>query len=256
MGASTFKVVIQNRTLSGSRGDAINQRVRTVYLEHGIEYRVYAPPKAVGDSLEWVGYCVVRTQSKDAPGFFEVDVDEDERQHVLKVVKEELERIKRDENRPVGMNPDGIYYDAHICLHGHVLSSGRLALNPSEYCQRCGSPVITDCQDCKSPIRGIHRSSDVHYRCPDFCHGCGSPYPWMREAMDTARELLYHDEKLGIDEKNKLWGQLKYVMSDPKSTLAPAKKKLIEFDLAKAATVTREFVLDAIARIAVEATKG
>ena len=68
--------------------------------------------------------------------------------------------------------------------------------------------------------------------------------------------VLYHDEKLSIDDKNKLWDQLKYVISDPKSTLVPAKKKLIEFDLAKAASVTREFVLDAIARIAVEAAKG
>ena len=247
-----FKVTLQDRALSPIEQDWIWQRVATVYVPNRRdEYRVYAPAKASGDALEWVDHFGVRKLSGNRG---EYDVTYGCRDMVIKAVKAELERTERIETRPLG---DGVHYVAHICLQGHVLSAGRLAFPSGEHCSRCGSAIMQACQDCGTPIPGIHTHAAIHtYRRPDFCHKCGSPYPWMKETMDTARELLYHDEKLSIDEKNKLWGQLKYVMSDPKSTLVPAKRKLIEFDLAKAASVTREFVLDAIARIAVEAAKG
>jgi hypothetical protein len=46
--------------------------------------------------------------------------------------------------------------------------------------------------------------------------------------MDHLEELLYHDDKLSQDDREKLWGLLQYVMSDPKSDMVPAKKKLFE----------------------------
>ncbi|HMH05897.1 MAG TPA: hypothetical protein VK579_04365 [Terriglobales bacterium] len=45
-------------------------------------------------------------------------------------------------------------------------------------------------------------------------------------------------------------------MSDPKSNLVPAKKKLIEFSLAKAHPATREFFLDFMAKFAAAMSKS
>jgi hypothetical protein len=52
-----------------------------------------------------------------------------------------------------------------------------------------------------------------------------------------------------------MWDLLKYVMSDPKSDLVPAKKKLIEISLGKAAAATRDFVTDLLAKYAAEMSK-
>lgn len=257
MSERTFKVVIQRRTLAGSGEDGLLQRVATVYLEDGQELRVYAPPMAVGDSLEWIRQCSVHGRDDDAfSPASEVALDGAHKVFALKAVKEELERQKRDANRPVGMNPDGIYYDAYICLRGHVLSSGLITFNRSQYCQRCGSSILSDCQNCNTPLRGIRHNSEGHYRRPDFCHQCGHPFPWMSERLDTARDLLNHDDKLTFEERKELWNLLQYVMSDPKSDLVPAKKKLIDINLAKAAAVTREAVTDLLVKYLAEISKG
>ena len=31
---------------------------------------------------------------------------------------------------------------------------------------------------------------------PSFCHSCGTPYPWMDDKLRTAKDLLFHDDKL------------------------------------------------------------
>ena len=77
----------------------------------------------------------------------------------------------------------------------------------------------------------------------------------MEDRQNTARDLLNHDEKLGLDERQELWDLLQYVMSDPKADLVPGKRKLIGFKLEKAGQATREFVLDLMAKIVTEATK-
>jgi hypothetical protein len=46
----------------------------------------------------------------------------------------------------------------------------------------------------------------------------------MEHRLQTARELLDHADKLTLEDREKLWGQLQYVMSDPKSDMAPAKR--------------------------------
>ena len=78
----------------------------------------------------------------------------------------------------------------------------------------------------------------------------------MEERLRTAHELLRHDDQLTLEERNELWDLLQYVMSDPKADLVPAKKKLIEIKLGKATGYVREAVLDLIAKIATEYTKG
>lgn len=51
------------------------------------------------------------------------------------------------------------------------------------------------------------------------------------------------------------WGLLQYVMSDPKSDLVPAKKKLFEIGIAKALPATREFFLDLMVKLSAEMLK-
>jgi hypothetical protein len=78
----------------------------------------------------------------------------------------------------------------------------------------------------------------------------------MKERLDTAQELLYHDDKLTQDDREKLWNTLQYVMSDPKADLVPEKKKLISIYLEKATAPTREFVIDLLARMGVQMLTG
>jgi len=77
----------------------------------------------------------------------------------------------------------------------------------------------------------------------------------MEDRLQTDKELLDHDDKLSLEEREKLWGLLQYVMSDPKSDLVPAKKKLIEISLAKAAAATQDFVTTLLAKYAAEMSK-
>jgi hypothetical protein len=95
-----------------------------------------------------------------------------------------------------------------------------------------------------------------NYKRPNFCHKCGHAYPWMEDRLKTAKELLNHDDKLSYDERENLWGLLQYVMSDPKSDLVPANKKLIEISLAKAAAATRDFVTSFMAQYFAEMSKS
>jgi len=164
---------------------------------------------------------------------------------------------KRDGRRLHGYNA------AQICFQGHVINmfaetdSGR----NEEHCSRCGSPTILACLHCKEPIRGYHHDAysavvePVPTEPRPFCHKCGKPYPWMEDRLQTAKELLYHDDKLSLDEREKLWGLLQYVMSDPKSDLAPARKKLFEIGVAKALPATRELLLDFMAKLGAELMK-
>jgi hypothetical protein len=78
----------------------------------------------------------------------------------------------------------------------------------------------------------------------------------MEERLRTARELLRHDDKLTLADRNELWDLLQYVMSDPKADLVPAKKKLIEIKLGKATGYVRDAVLDLMAKIVVESANG
>jgi hypothetical protein len=78
----------------------------------------------------------------------------------------------------------------------------------------------------------------------------------MEDRVQTAKELLYHDDELSLEDRGKLWGLLQYVMSDPKSDLVPAKKKLFEIGIAKALPATREFLLDLMAKLGAEIVKS
>ncbi len=246
-------VVIENAVLRGSPHDQFWQKVATVYLDGGEEFNVVAPSKATGDALEWPKQFQVR--SPTAQGYS--PVTDGRSQSIIQHVEAELQKKKLDsEIWRSGTNPDGRYVAAQICLRGHVLNVNGMDFERGEHCPRCGEASIDTCRHCGAAIRGgeIYQSP-TGYRLPNFCHRCGRPYPWMADRMSTARELLEHDDKLSFEDREKLWGLLQYVMSDPKADLAPAKKKLFEIGIAKALPATREFFLDLIAKFGAEMVK-
>ena len=83
---------------------------------------------------------------------------------------------------------------------------------------------------------------------PSFCYNCAKPYPWMEDRLQTARDLLWNDDHLSLEDRENLWGLLRYVMSHPKSDLVPAKRKLIDIKLGSVLAATRESIENIIAK--------
>ena len=162
---------------------------------------------------------------------------------------------KRDAKRHVRMHPDGLHCIAQICLQGHVRTSDG-CFESGENCAKCGAACIDKCEHCRAPLRGrqLAHSPGQHYELPFFCPApeCGLAYPWMQDKLDTAHELLYDNKNLSLGERHELWELLKFVMSNPKSDWTPAKRKLATMKLAKVSKVSREFLLDFVAKVAAE----
>jgi hypothetical protein len=246
------KVVIKQSILPGSPQPEFLQRVAVVYID-GEEYRVSAPPEARGLALEWIEQWRV-TQ---LVGFNdESEVHNARGLLALKLVRDELQKEQKHAHRR-GRHPDSVHYSAQICLKGHVQHDDGTAFAGDAHCSICGERCIDECPHCSEPIRGRDsRRRNVIVDRPLYCHRCGRAYPWMQDALDTARELLNHDEKLTLDDRNELSGLLQYVMSDPKGELAAAKRTLIKIKIEKAAQATREFVLDLMAKFGAEMVKS
>jgi len=246
------KVVVQNSFLQGANDSDALQRIATVYID-GSEYRVWAPPQAKGDALDWERHFLV-TQL----GSFNSEEEVRGSLGVLvrKSVTEELQKAKRRADRALGEHPDGLHCDAQICLRGHVQYCDGTLFESEAFCSKCGARCIDECTRCGEPIRGSPKFQPAStYNRPQYCHKCGRPYPWMEDRLQTAKELLYHDDKLLQDDRERLWELLQYVMSDPKSDLVPAKNKRIEINLGKATAMTREFVTDLMTKYLAEMSK-
>jgi hypothetical protein len=230
------KVVLIQTVLLGSNMSSLLQEVATVHANDR-EFRVYAPPTAKGEALEWVPHFTIRRQG----GYFSEEKEQDRHKELtLRAVKEALENQERDTSMADGTHPDGIHCSAQICRNGDIQRCNGMPFDSREHCTKCGASCIHECPGCREPIRGslIYRDTR-NYSVPQFCHGCGRPYPWMAESLDTARDSLWHDDQLTLEDREKLWNDLKYVMSNQKADLVPAKRKLIEIKLAKAGEVVR-----------------
>jgi hypothetical protein len=86
------KTVVEQSQLRGANNDAFLQKVATVYLD-GDEYRVLAPPKAVGEALDWIEHFSVRQPNKES-FHSEILVEGAFRILAIKLVREELEKMK------------------------------------------------------------------------------------------------------------------------------------------------------------------
>ena len=71
-----------------------------------------------------------------------------------------------------------------VCLNGHQITD-RYKKSPErrqDFCEKCGSETIIECQNCGEEIQGDYHVEGViapsSTEVPDYCHGCGEPYPW------------------------------------------------------------------------------
>ncbi len=248
-----MRVQIENPVLRGQSQDWVHQRVASVY-QGALCYHVYAPARATGDASQWVENLIVRIQSESGQG--ENNVSEQAARLIIQQVKEQLEKQKLSSDIWTSGNSDARFYAGHICRKGHVHSAdGKNETADGDHCQQCGSPILTTCPHCEAPIRGQDLWLHHEYVRPSFCYKCARPYPWQEERLQIARELLYHDGKLTQDDRDKLWDLLKDVMSNPSDGLVPAKRKLIDINLAKAGQATKDILTDLIAKTIAEIVK-
>lgn len=84
----------------------------------------------------------------------------------------------------------------------------------------------------------------------------GSAVLWcMRQPVPMDEKSIGHGARTSVERRQvviggreKLWDLLQFVISDPKSDSVPAKRKLIEINLGKAASATQGFLTDIIAK--------
>jgi hypothetical protein len=103
-------------------------------------------------------------------------------------------------------------YDVQqICENGHKVT-GCYSIRAEErqdFCQKCGARTIIACPNCKKEIQGDRVGTDWNgnlnrlesARVPSFCRNCGEPYPWTKNKIMTAIQIL--TEFGNLDEKEK-----------------------------------------------------
>ena len=88
----------------------------------------------------------------------------------------------------------GEYEVAQICTQGHILTTIERYGAGSDFCCKCGSRTLTECEKCSAKIRGYYNvpgfigSTDIDL--PQFCHNCGEGYPWYEEVVRAALEAF------------------------------------------------------------------
>lgn len=159
---------------------------------------------------------------------------------------------------------NGNWYDtAQICTNGHVINSQSVYLpeHNKKFCDKCGAPTITDCQNCNTPIKGLyHRSSDIRayhptdLALPSFCPHCGNPYPWTEARLKAARELADELDNLSLEEREILKKSLDDIMvmeDTPQTPVAATRfKKLVAKAGKSAAEAFRKLLVDVLSETA------
>ena len=67
-----------------------------------------------------------------------------------------------------------------VCQKGHILTSDTAKTDrAADYCVKCGSPIISECSECKKALQSPHIISSIK----DFqhCMHCGKPHPWHNQ---------------------------------------------------------------------------
>lgn len=132
---------------------------------------------------------------------------------------------------------NGDWYDkAQICTNGHVINiqSVYSPEHNKKFCDRCGAPTITNCQNCKAIIRGFYHEEDkgdyvsdyTVLRRPSFCHKCGEPYPWTVAKLKEAQEFSDELDNLSLKEREMLKKSIDDIVRDtPQTTVSVTRFK-------------------------------
>lgn len=84
------------------------------------------------------------------------------------------------------------------------------------------------------------------YDRPAYCHNCGKPYPWTESAIETMRKIIWEDEDLFEDEKERMNESLPDLITEtPKTELAIMQVKKCAMRATKAVgTALLNFVIE------------
>lgn len=139
---------------------------------------------------------------------------------------------------------------AQICSNGHVLIAWH-PLDGDEYCETCGSKMLSKCPNCNSAIREWHfdravLKSHVEYNRPNYCKFCGKAYPWTESALRSAALLIQEEEELSEQLKSSLVESLPDIITEtPRTNLAVIRVKKCLASAGKfTADAFRQFIID------------
>ncbi|CAM2809685.1 DUF2321 domain-containing protein [Dellaglioa algida] len=145
-------------------------------------------------------------------------------------------------------------YSQSVCLKGHQISSfiTTSSENPKEFCEDCGSEVITHCPSCNKSINGYLQLDGVFggydVPVPSYCRNCSSPYPWTSTALESLKELINLQDELNDEEKDDFSSSLPDLISNgPKSKVAITKFNKYS---SKISSGFRNFAVEIISSIA------
>ena len=134
------------------------------------------------------------------------------------------------------------YETALVCLNGHTIND-RLSFDPkktAKFCADCGESTISQCPQCRSPIRGVEYepagptwrearsgrtegNGRIHhrYRLGLYCHECGKPYPWTQQNIEAALKVLEESSDISDVQKGRLKESVPDLMvQTPRTALA------------------------------------
>ena len=164
---------------------------------------------------------------------------------------------------------DGWYDTAQICINGHtvnLMSVSRPEHN-RKFCDRCGAPTITKCQNCNVSINGFYHEGTAdefdiegmieeivnpppnithdYTTVQSFCHDCGKPYPWTEAILKAAKELSEELDNLSPEERNLLKKSIDDIVREtPQTTVAVSRfKRLVAKAEPVAVDMYREILL-------------
>lgn len=90
----------------------------------------------------------------------------------------------------------GTYDQMQVCINGHQITA-RAQRSPelrAKHCSQCGVATIDQCPSCQASIRGVYDVPGVFAAratpVPQYCHNCGSAYPWQEAAIENLRDVL------------------------------------------------------------------
>lgn len=116
------------------------------------------------------------------------------------------------------------YDTAQVCVSGHAINEFAQSApqHNQEHCEKCGAETIVACPKCSAKIRGHYHAPGVvsffQYSPPAFCHKCGDPYPWTRNALKAARELALELDGLTPEERESLSKSVEDLVRDTPTT--------------------------------------
>jgi len=125
------------------------------------------------------------------------------------------------------------YLTAQICTNGHIITDAYREESDkiNKNCKECGAKNITNCPNCDAPIQGRWITSWASTgevrplrKSPNFCHACGTPYPWTLIKRDQIIELINEIPDLQQSEKDTLIKSISYLSSDDSLGVSSAER--------------------------------